>query len=71
MCQFNYNLNVKQIHKRLHTQIHNKLYAKIYIIGKKKLTNNILVHIIEFEDHTRIWMFKEEIEFIKKYQLSK
>nr|YP_009257563.1 conserved hypothetical plastid protein [Coeloseira compressa]ANH09646.1 conserved hypothetical plastid protein [Coeloseira compressa] len=71
MCQLNYNLYIKQIHRKLQIKIHNKLYAKIHIIGKKLLSNNIVVHIIEFKDHTRLWIFKEEIQIIKQYKLSK
>lgn len=48
---------------KLNPLIFSYIYKSGRIVGYKRMKGNINIPIIQFQDLTRIWMFKHEIQF--------
>nr|WCH56151.1 hypothetical protein [Calliblepharis sp.] len=60
--QFNTAIKIKKLNSNNNTKIVNFIYKTGIIAGTKKINNTFIVPIIEFKDHSRIWMLAQEIE---------
>nr|QVY58443.1 cytochrome b6-f complex subunit petP [Kappaphycus striatus] len=65
VCNLNLNIKVTKLNKKYNQKLIDYLYKPGMIAGKKIINKRSNVHIIEFDDYTRIWFLKQELEIIK------
>nr|YP_009295650.1 conserved hypothetical plastid protein [Mastocarpus papillatus]AOL58134.1 conserved hypothetical plastid protein [Mastocarpus papillatus] len=58
------NVKIKEINSKTNLKIVHYLCKTGTIIGKKRISSDYSVPIIEFKDYTRIWMLSKELESI-------
>nr|QCI05269.1 cytochrome b6-f complex subunit PetP [Centroceras clavulatum] len=59
----------QQTFYKLNPLIFNYIYKSGKIVGYKRTKDNQNAFIIQFQDLTRIWMFKNEIKFINNSEI--
>ena len=57
-------IKIKELNRKTDATIINYLHKNGIIKGKKNIHKNYSVPIIEFKDHTRIWMMPQELEIL-------
>lgn len=55
------SINIKNIPIKVHYKIIKYIYKNITIVGYMHINNHTKIHIIEFQDYTRIWLLPDEI----------
>lgn len=58
------NVKIKEMNSKNNLKIVNYIYKIGTVVGKRIISQNYTVPIIEFEDSTRIWVLPKEIDLI-------
>lgn len=58
------NVKIKEMNNKNNVKIVHYIYKVGTIVGKRIISCNYTVPIIEFEDYTRVWIFSQELEII-------
>nr|QVY58245.1 cytochrome b6-f complex subunit petP [Eucheuma denticulatum] len=65
MDVYNSKLKIKKLNKQYNQKLIEYLYKPGTIVGMKIINKRLIVHIIEFDDYTRIWFFQRELKLMK------
>ena len=63
------HVKIKEMNNKNNVKIVHCIYRVGTIVGKKIISCNYAVPIIEFEDYTRVWIFPQELESISSAQI--
>lgn len=58
------HVKVKEMNSKNNLKIVHYIYKVGTVVGKKIISCNYTVPIIEFEDYTRIWILPKELELV-------